>query len=60
MSVLGLNGAHWKNDFNDPPWIYTNTALGISSFDSLLSPANSIAEFEPHTAEKIRTAIDKL
>ena len=39
---------------------YTNTALGISSFDSLLSPANSIADGESHTAEKIRTAIDKL
>ena len=60
MSVLGMNGSYWRNELQNPPWIYTNTALGITSFDCLLAPANFIEQVEPHTAVKIRTAIDKL
>ena len=60
MSVLGINGTYWRNEFQNPPWIYTNMALGISSFDCLLAPANFIEEVEPHTGVKIRAAIDKL
>ena len=60
VSVLGINGTYWRNEFQNPPWIYTNMALGISSFDCLLAPANFIEEVEPHTGVKIRAAIDKL
>ena len=44
----------------NPPYVYTNATLGISSFDCLLASANFIEELEPHTAVKIKEAIDRL
>ena len=60
VSVLGVNGSHWENDFDSPPWNYKDTALGLHGFDSLLTKEHYEEQVQPHTAEKISSALDSL
>ena len=60
VSMLGLNGSYWANHFEHPPWVYTNTAMGVHGFDELLTEPGAMEEVHKHTARKIRQATDEL